>query len=65
MGGPWLGGLAVRRLERGQVPVADLLCIACMHHRRVTGRQLVADFLRSQPIHAHRTVCTARKESAS
>lgn len=58
--GPWLGGLTVRRMERGQTPVADLLCTRCGHHRRVTGRDRVTDFLRSNPIHAHRTVCTAQ-----
>lgn len=60
-GGPWLGGVQVRRTDWGQTPVADFLCTACWHHRRVAGRDLVRDFLRSQPIHAHRTVCTARK----
>lgn len=60
MPGPWRGGLVVRRMERGQVAVADFLCTACMCHRRVTGRQLVRDFLASNPIHAHRTVCANR-----
>jgi hypothetical protein len=58
-GGSWLGGVQVRRTERGQTPVADFLCARCLHHRRVTGRQLVADFLASNPITAH--TCT-RKE---
>lgn len=64
MAGPWRGGIAVRRMDRGQVAVADFLCAVCMHHRRVTGRALVQDFLRSDPIHAHRTVCT-RKDTAT
>lgn len=59
-GGPWLGGLVVRRLERGQVPVADWLCARCRAHRRVTGRALVADFLRSDPIGAH--TCTTTEK---
>jgi hypothetical protein len=56
----WLGGLTVRRTERGQTPVADLLCAACGHHRRVTGRGLVTDFVRSNPMHAHRVQCPDR-----
>lgn len=60
MAGPWQGGIAVRRMQRGQVAVADFLCTSCMHHRRITGRALVADFLNSNPIHAHRTVCTRK-----
>jgi hypothetical protein len=59
MAGPWRGGIAVRRMQKGQVPVADFLCALCLHHRRVTGRQMVADFLASDPIAAHRTTCTA------
>jgi hypothetical protein len=57
MGGSWLGGLSVRRMERGQVPVADQLCVVCGFHRRVTSRELVADFLRSDPIGTHRAQC--------
>lgn len=64
MAGPWRGGLAVRRMERGQVPVADFLCALCLTHRRVTGRALVIDFLRSQPIQAHYGACPARKEQS-
>lgn len=60
MPGPWRGGIAVRRMDRGQVAVADFLCAVCMHHRRVTGRAMVTDFLRSSPIEAHRTVCTRK-----
>lgn len=60
MAGPWRGGIAVRRMERGQVAVADFLCTACMHHRRITGRALVRDFLASDPIGAHHTTCTKR-----
>lgn len=62
MAGPWRGGIAVRRMERGQVAVADFLCAACMHHRRVTGRALVTDFLASNPIDVHRMVCTNQKD---
>lgn len=62
MPGPWQGGIAVRRMQRGQVAIADFLCTACMHHRRITGRALVTDFLKSDPIHAHRTVCTKRQD---
>jgi hypothetical protein len=54
MAGPWRGGLAVRRMQTGQVPVADLLCTACWLHRRVTGRAMVRDFLNSQPMQTHR-----------
>ena len=53
MGGSWLGGLAVRRIQKGQVPIADYLCAHCLTHRRVTGRDLVRDFLKSDPIGAH------------
>jgi hypothetical protein len=63
MAGPWRGGVVVRRMQKGQVPVADFLCAYCLHHRRVTGRQLVLDFLNSSPIEAHRTVCTHRKDT--
>ncbi|HSE05929.1 MAG TPA: transcription factor WhiB [Methylomirabilota bacterium] len=48
-------------MDRGQVAIADFLCTSCMQHRRVTGRALVRDFLSSDPIGAHRTVCTHRK----
>ena len=58
----WLGGLHVHRMERGQVPVADLLCTHCGHHRRATGRQLVADFVASNPITQHQDVCPARED---
>jgi hypothetical protein len=54
MAGPWRGGVVVRRMERGQTPIADWLCARCMVHRRVTGRQLVRDFLASNPMGAHR-----------
>ena len=61
MGGSWLGGLAVRRMQKGQVPLVDFLCARCLTHRRVTGRQLVRDFLASDPIGAH----TCKPRSAS
>lgn len=63
MAGPWRGGLAVRRMQKGQVPIADLLCVACWFHRRVTGRQMVRDFLASAPIETHRGQCPASKET--
>ncbi|MEV3857774.1 transcription factor WhiB [Streptomyces sp. NPDC050095] len=55
----WLGGLQIRRTDRGQTPIADHLCTACGHHRRVTGRQKVAEFMRSNPIADHRANCPA------
>ena len=58
MGG-WLGGLQVRRTERGQTPVVDFLCAHCLTYRRAVGRQLVADFLASDPIRQHRAICPA------
>ena len=57
-GGPWLGGVQVRRMERGQTPVADWLCASCLTHRRITGRQMVTDFLNSNPTAAH--TCTRK-----
>lgn len=65
MSGPWLGGVAVRRMERGQVPVCDFLCAHCLHHRRVTGPHLVRDFLASDPIHQHRALCPAATKGTS
>lgn len=59
MPGPWLGGVQVRRMQHGQVAVADQLCGACLFHRRVTGRQPVVDFLASNPIEQHRDQCPA------
>lgn len=61
MPGPWQGGVVVRRMERGQVAVADFLCALCLTHRRVTGRALVTDFLASDPIQQHRDVCPANQ----
>lgn len=55
----WIGGLQVRRTDWGQNPIADLLCTACGMHRRVTGREKVTDFMRSQPVLQHRAVCPA------
>jgi hypothetical protein len=60
MSGPWLGGLVVRRMERGQTPIADFLCARCMTHRRVTGRDMVRDFLASNPITAHTCATTPK-----
>lgn len=62
-GGPWLGGLAVRRMEHGQVAIADFLCTHCWTFRRVTGRALVTDYLASQPIAQHRDQCPARRDN--
>ena len=59
MNGPWLGGVQVRRTDWGQTPVADQLCAHCGMHRRVTGRDKVTDFMRSQPLNQHRAVCPA------
>ena len=53
----WIGGVQVRRTDKGQTPIADHLCTDCWHHRRVTGRDKVTDFLRSQPVLQHRAVC--------
>lgn len=53
----WIGGLQIRRTARGQVPVADFLCTRCGLHRRITGRYVVQDFLRANPIAEHRAVC--------
>ena len=57
MNGPWQGGVQVRRTERGQTPIADLLCTACGEHKRVTGRAKVEDFMRANPMAEHRAVC--------
>ena len=62
MSGPWLGGVAVRRMERGQVPIADYLCAVCRFHRRVTGRDLIRDFLASDPTGTHRAQCPANQK---
>ena len=56
----WLGGIQVRRMEKGRTPVADFLCASCLTNRRAIGRDLVRDFLRSDPIRQHRAVCPAR-----
>ncbi|WP_043256147.1 hypothetical protein [Streptomyces sp. Tu6071] len=61
----WFGGVQVRRLERGQTPVADLLCTACGTHVRVTGRDKVRDFLRAQPMTEHRATCPARARTTT
>jgi hypothetical protein len=57
MSGPWLGGVQVRHMERGQTPIADFYCGACGEHRRVTGRAKVTDFMRANPINDHRPNC--------
>lgn len=59
MNGAWIGGLQVRRTDKGQVPIADLLCTACWTHKRVTGRAKVEDFMRANPMAEHRATCTA------
>ncbi|NEY33046.1 transcription factor WhiB [Streptomyces sp. PRKS01-65] len=53
----WLGGLQIRRTEKGQTPVADFLCTTCGTHRRVAGRDKVTDYLRDNPVTAHRATC--------
>lgn len=58
----WLGGLTVRGLDRGETPTADHLCTACGHHKRVTGRTKVTDFVRANPIADHRATCTPTQE---
>ncbi|MCX4703915.1 transcription factor WhiB [Streptomyces sp. NBC_01373] len=60
MSGVWFGGLQVRGLDRDQTPVADLFCISCRHHKRVTGRARVTEWLRANPIADHRAVCKAK-----
>jgi hypothetical protein len=57
----WIGGLQVRRTERGQTPIADHLCTTCWHHRRVSGRAKVEDFMRSRPDLQHRAECPGPK----
>ncbi|MEU5608408.1 transcription factor WhiB [Streptomyces sparsogenes] len=64
MTGPWLGGLQIRRTERGQTPVADYLCSRCGHHARVTGRRRVEDYARAQPHIDHRATCPANQQGA-
>ena len=57
MSGPRFGGLQVRGLDKGQTPVADLFCVACRHHERVTGRAKVGDYMRANPLAEHRAKC--------
>lgn len=64
MPGPWLAGLQVRGLDRGETPVADFLCSACLHHERVTGRIEVAEFTQGDPINAHQTNCPTEPPAA-
>ncbi|CAM5591561.1 transcription factor WhiB [Streptomyces purpurascens] len=63
----WIGGLLISRTDRGQTPVADFLCTACGTYRRITGRDKVRDFVRSNPMTEHRAVCrpTTRKQGAA
>ncbi|MDX3074591.1 transcription factor WhiB [Streptomyces sp. MI02-7b] len=65
MTGPWIGGLTVRRTDHGQTPIADHLCTRCGHHTRVTGRQRVTDYIRSNPIADHRAACPALKKGTT
>lgn len=55
----WIGGLQVRRTDKGQTPIADFLCTTCGLHRRVTGRAKVTDFMRANPIADHQANCPA------
>ncbi|MEW2420483.1 transcription factor WhiB [Streptomyces nigra] len=57
MSGQWFSGLQVRGLDRGDTPVADLLCTACWHHERVRGKAKVTDYLRANPLAEHRARC--------
>lgn len=57
MSGRRFGGLQVRGLDKGQTPVADLFCVACSHHERVTGRSKVGDYMRANPLNEHRAKC--------
>ncbi|MFI1371305.1 transcription factor WhiB [Streptomyces longwoodensis] len=57
----WIGGLQIRRMDKGQTPVADFLCTACGTYRRVTGRAKVTDFMRANPITEHRAACRPTK----
>lgn len=53
------GGLQIRGIGGWAKPVADLYCIACGHHKRVTGDAKVIAFLRTQPLNDHRARCPA------
>lgn len=57
----WIGGIQVRRTDKGQTPIADQLCTTCWFHRRVSGRAKVEDFLKSQPVLQHAAECTGPK----
>jgi hypothetical protein len=57
----WTGGVQVRGLDKGQTPVGDYLCVACLHHERVRGRDKVTDWLRANPRLEHQARCTATK----
>lgn len=63
----WIGGLQVRRTDKGQTPIADFLCTRCWTFRRITGRQNVADFIRANPITDHQPNCrpTTTKQGAT
>lgn len=60
MSSQWFGALQVRGLDKGQTPIADLYCTTCRHHERVTGRAKVGDYLRANPLGAHRVACKPR-----
>lgn len=59
MSSPWIGGLHIHGLDRGETPTADFLCTHCGAHKRVTGRNEVAEFTASDPAADHATRCTA------
>lgn len=59
----WLGGITIRRMDQGQVPILDHLCTRCGFHRRVTTREHVRDYLNSNPITTHRTTCQAKENN--
>lgn len=57
MSSPWTAGLQIRGLDQGQTPTADFLCGQCGAHKRVTGRNQVAEFTATDPAADHATRC--------
>ena len=53
----WIGGLHIHGLDRGQTPTADYLCTHCGAHKRVEGRNQVAEFTATDPAADHATRC--------
>ncbi|WP_394434559.1 transcription factor WhiB [Streptomyces sp. SGAir0957] len=50
-------GLHIRGLDRGETPVADYLCGQCGAHKRVEGRDDVAEFTATDPAADHAGRC--------